>query len=559
MLPAMNKRKILFGALALGLASLLVGALPTPPPGGGAWAGDDHVIGASTDGNFHYLQTDTNGVLQVATSGGSSGGTSSTYGAAFPSLGTAFGVKDSAGVNMTFLKVNASNGLVVDGSGVTQPVSQGTAASVTSGWPFINGELGDTTGTFTNGTQTTSVTTGGSIDGYDTATISINGTYGTATAVFEASDDGGTTWYGVQGARSNTGVVESGYTSLTNTSQVWFVSTQGFDTIRVRSTAVASGTVNVRISISSSPTVSSTIAQLATGSNVIGAVTQSGTWNIGTITTLPALPANQSSNIAQINAVTPLMGNGVTGTGSLRVTIASDNTANSNAFLFTIGTGATAAGKAEDAAAASSDTGIFALGVRNDAPVAAGTTNTNGDYSQVSVDKYGAIETTPLAAHSRTYSASVSALASVASATDIATITGNASTTVFVTKVIISGTQTTGGQIRVDLIKRSAANTSGSSAAMTAVPYDSTDSAASATCLSYTANPTPGAAVGTVRTAPIAIGGTTATSSNVTVFDFGSTGKPVTLSGTAQVLAVNLAGVTVTGGSFYITFEWVEI
>ena len=40
-----------------------------------------------------------------------------------------------------------------------------------------------------------------------------------------------------------------------------------------------------------------------------------------------ALPANQSVNAAQINGVTPLMGNGVTGTGSPRVTIASDNTA----------------------------------------------------------------------------------------------------------------------------------------------------------------------------------------------------------------------------------------
>lgn len=40
-----------------------------------------------------------------------------------------------------------------------------------------------------------------------------------------------------------------------------------------------------------------------------------------------ALPANQSVNNSQINGVTPLMGNGVTGTGSQRVTIASDNTA----------------------------------------------------------------------------------------------------------------------------------------------------------------------------------------------------------------------------------------
>lgn len=39
-----------------------------------------------------------------------------------------------------------------------------------------------------------------------------------------------------------------------------------------------------------------------------------------------ALPNNQSVNESQINGVTPLMGNGVTGTGSQRVTVASDNT-----------------------------------------------------------------------------------------------------------------------------------------------------------------------------------------------------------------------------------------
>jgi len=54
----------------------------------------------------------------------------------------------------------------------------------------------------------------------------------------------------------------------------------------------------------------------------IPAVSQSGTW---TVTTTP--PSNASTNVSQINAVTPLMGNGVTGTGSQRVTIASDNTA----------------------------------------------------------------------------------------------------------------------------------------------------------------------------------------------------------------------------------------
>lgn len=43
----------------------------------------------------------------------------------------------------------------------------------------------------------------------------------------------------------------------------------------------------------------------------------------GTVTTTP--PSNASTNIAQINGVTPLMGTGIMGTGSPRVTIASDN------------------------------------------------------------------------------------------------------------------------------------------------------------------------------------------------------------------------------------------
>lgn len=123
------------------------------------------------------------------------------------------------------------------------------------------------------------------------------------------------------------------------------------------------------------------------------------------------LAANQSVNIAQINGITPLMGNGVTGTGSQRVTIASDNTpftvnaaqstaANLNATVVGTGTfsiqttaqvpgvGATNLGKAEDAASASGDTGIFMLAVRND-NAATSTTNANADYSQTSVDITG--------------------------------------------------------------------------------------------------------------------------------------------------------------------------
>lgn len=73
------------------------------------------------------------------------------------------------------------------------------------------------------------------------------------------------------------------------------------------------------------PVSIATAPVLVAGSAVIGKVgidqTTPGTTN------LVALAANQSVNVAQVNGVTTLMGNGVTGTGSQRVTIASDNTA----------------------------------------------------------------------------------------------------------------------------------------------------------------------------------------------------------------------------------------
>lgn len=61
------------------------------------------------------------------------------------------------------------------------------------------------------------------------------------------------------------------------------------------------------------------------GTAATGVVTVQG---IASMTKLLVTPdANSAINVAQINGVTPLMGNGGTGTGSQRVTIASDNTA----------------------------------------------------------------------------------------------------------------------------------------------------------------------------------------------------------------------------------------
>lgn len=119
-----------------------------------------------------------------------------------------------------------------------------------------------------------------------------------------------------------------------------------------------------------------------------GVVTVQGAASMTKLLVTPdsvALPANQSVNVSQINGVTPLMGNGGTGTGSPRVTIASDNTAFSvNATLAAettkvIGTvrvasGGIASGAIASGAVASGaySLGAFASGAYSSGSIAAG-------------------------------------------------------------------------------------------------------------------------------------------------------------------------------------------
>lgn len=132
-----------------------------------------------------------------------------------------------------------------------------------------NSEAPDVTGTFTNATQATAISNTGA-DGYATALISIHGTYGTATATFLVSDDNGATNYPLLCSRTDGTASELGYTALSNVSRQWVCPVSGNDTITVQSSAVASGTVNVRIGITSPPV-----------SNGLVFSAQSGAWLTG--------------------------------------------------------------------------------------------------------------------------------------------------------------------------------------------------------------------------------------------------------------------------------------
>ena len=185
-----------------------------------------------------------------------------------------------------------------------------------------------------------------------------------------------------------------------------------------------------------------------------------------------------------------------------------------------------------------------------------GTSNTGTQRVTLATD----VPLPPAATPPATYSASIVGLATAATATDIFTITGSATKTVRVARIMVNGVQTTSAQVNVLIVKRSTANTAGTSTAPTRVPYDSASAAATATVLAYTANPTLGTAVGTASASRAFIPGaaTASDAQGLEIVSGGAGQQIMTLRGIAEVLAVNLNGVTVTGSAINVTVEWTE-
>lgn len=145
-----------------------------------------------------------------------------------------------------------------------------------------------------------------------------------------------------------------------------------------------------------------------------------------------------------------------------------------------------------------------------------------------------------------------------ASPSDVCVLGGSASKLVRVLKMKIACTQSSAGTVNAQLVKRSSADTGGTSSSGTAVPHDSTDSAATATFKNYTANPTLGSAIGALDgyrlfTPTTALYGGYGAEKN-----FGLEGKALELSGTAQQVAWNLNGVSLSSGACTCSAEWEE-
>lgn len=162
-----------------------------------------------------------------------------------------------------------------------------------------------------------------------------------------------------------------------------------------------------------------------------------------------------------------------------------------------------------------------------------------------------------------TFSAGVVGLSVAAAATDIFTIAGSPipGRKVKVLRIEVSGIATASQAIAFNVVKRSTANTGGTSTNPAAVAHEAISGLnATATVTAYTANPTLGTAVGVLQ----AKRGTLLTSAagtpaSPTPFDFtAANSKFPTLNGPAEVIALNFNGQTAAGNALDIFVTWAE-
>ncbi len=140
---------------------------------------------------------------------------------------------------------------------------------------------------------------------------------------------------------------------------------------------------------------------------------------------------------------------------------------------------------------------------------------------------------------------------------DVFTIMGSASKTIRVVRMGLSGIQTTAGLNAWSIVKRSTANSGGTSALLTAVPTDDSYPAATATVRQYTANPTAGVLIGSVWSGRIMSPILASTPGDIEKLVCFS--PPIVLSGITDVLAWNFGGVALpTGLSVQARAEWDE-
>lgn len=148
-------------------------------------------------------------------------------------------------------------------------------------------------------------------------------------------------------------------------------------------------------------------------------------------------------------------------------------------------------------------------------------------------------------------------------ATDIWTLAGNATTVVKVLFLLITSTANAAATGRLQVLRRSAANTGGTTASPTVAKADSRNAASSSTPAHYTAHPTAlGTSAGAIASQQFGQQVNTAVPiQQPFVLDFRTYmgGQTLRLNGTSEILAVNAAAALGgTGNAWDIQVCWTE-
>jgi hypothetical protein len=215
-------------------------------------------------------------------------------------------------------------------------LSLAQSSGVGSIWTVVSGTLQNAAVANGNGTAL-------AIRGLSVTVLTVNcsSCSGGTTVNFEVSEDG-TNFVSSKATQVGTDTIATSTTASGIT--VWHSQVGGMQSVRARISAYSAGTVTVTATATAADfnpkTVNANAMLAGTAADGNSGNKSAQTMRVVLATDQPqltnkllvtpdsvALPANQSVNAAQINGVTPLMGNGTTGTGSPRVTIASDNTA----------------------------------------------------------------------------------------------------------------------------------------------------------------------------------------------------------------------------------------
>lgn len=172
------------------------------------------------------------------------------------------------------------------------------------------------------------------------------------------------------------------------------------------------------------------------------------------------------------------------------------------------------------------------------------------------------LQSAPLDGQKATYSASALKLAVATGANVIFTLTGSSTKTVRVTRIELSGTcATTAKDVNFFIAKYSTAATGGTTGtAPTIAPHDANSAAATAAIAVYTADPTAGTSVGTIRAGNLfmAVTGSTV-ATGMYAANFGDRpSQDLVLRGTAQQIGISLNGENTATSVMDVVVEWIE-